>query len=653
MDGDARPPELKPLVTNGLAETPVAMLAGAVLSGNGITLITDSQGLITRVDCPLSEDVAGVAQVLPGIHVSALVSHEDNGFIAGLLAKLSRGARILLENVPVALGQETDAVVYLTVASSSWTAEDDPEVSWRFSIEERVTEIPGSAREHWLEQRVEALETGVEEHRRSAEHSRQRVQAELATNRGLSRSLEASRELCDHQAGVLQELDEELAIQQEREREAREVAAAAQQRVEATLQRIRLLSEVSRTVTESLDADTIIERFAQMIVPEVADTCVVSLLDEEQNILRHIEVASQQPTVAARVHREPECSVPGLPKDHPVAYVLANGNTVVFDDPVDLKRGAGVPGFGFLTDFGREGVRSCVMTPLRLREHVFGLLTLGYVSPQLEFEPPDVLHVEDLALRVSQALDNARLFKHAQEATQVRERYLSMVSHELRSPLTVVSGFGALLLRQLENPNADREKLVQLGREMSVGLERLALLTDNLLTSAALQGRPGAQQTSEVDLVALIKDVIRRMHAALKKQDKHRIVLQAPRELVGHWDGESIDRAITNLVSNALKYSPDGSEILVTVAEQDGFAEIRVTDTGIGMSEQEQSELFTPFVRSNAARSMATGTGLGLYITKEIIGQHAGDVQVTSTPGQGSTFTIRLPLDSTSAGGGT
>src|SRR5690606_17210249 len=135
-------------------------------------------------------------------------------------------------------------------------------------------------------------------------------------------------------------------------------------------------------------------------------------------------------------------------------------------------------------------------------------------------------------------LDNARLFEHAEEASTVRERYVSMASHELRSPLTIVSGFGALLLRDLENPHADREKLLMLGKEMNRGLERLEMLTHNLLITASLQHGSADERRSHVDLVPLIQQLIERLRNSESKWDAYRISLDAPSSLVGHWDGE-------------------------------------------------------------------------------------------------------------------
>ena len=223
--------------------------------------------------------------------------------------------------------------------------------------------------------------------------------------------------------------------------------------------------------------------------------------------------------------------------------------------------------------------------------------------------------------------------------------YLSMASHELRSPLTVVSGFGALILRQISAPEPDLERIEMLGRELKLGVERLELLTDGLLASASLQAGLLDGSFGPVDLSALVGGLLTSINSTSERVDDRTITFDGPDSIIGNCDAESIERAVHNLVSNALKYSPEGGNVHVWVYSDADVAAISVRDEGIGMSEEEQAELFSPFVRGRAARETAQGSGLSLYITKQIVEQHHGEIDVESQPGVGSTFTIRLPLN--------
>jgi signal transduction histidine kinase len=169
------------------------------------------------------------------------------------------------------------------------------------------------------------------------------------------------------------------------------------------------------------------------------------------------------------------------------------------------------------------------------------------------------------------------------------------------------------------------------------------LVIDLLDASRIQQGRLVLQR-AHGDLVALAQAVLDRFAEASERTPHHQLVLDASEPVVGVWDLNRLDQALTNLVSNALKYSPEGGEIRVTARQVDGRALVSVRDEGIGIPPAEQGKLFQPFVRSAAVRGSVSGTGLGLYITRQIVEQHGGMITVESEPGRGSCFTIPLPL---------
>jgi signal transduction histidine kinase len=116
--------------------------------------------------------------------------------------------------------------------------------------------------------------------------------------------------------------------------------------------------------------------------------------------------------------------------------------------------------------------------------------------------------------------------------------------------------------------------------------------------------------------------------------------------VVGRWDAGRLEQVVTNLVSNAVRYSPDGSEVIIKVAREAGRAMFSVSDSGIGIPESQREMLFTPFFRgANAQRNYAGGMGLGLHIAQEIVRRHGGEIRVESREGAGTTFTVELPLD--------
>jgi signal transduction histidine kinase len=138
--------------------------------------------------------------------------------------------------------------------------------------------------------------------------------------------------------------------------------------------------------------------------------------------------------------------------------------------------------------------------------------------------------------------------------------------------------------------------------------------------------------------------VLDRFAADVERRGRCTLTLDAAGPVVGRWDPDRLDQVLTNLVSNALKYSPEGGEVRVGVRRDDGEAALTVSDQGIGIPPAERATLFEPFARGAAARRIAEGTGLGLSIAATIVARHGGTIACESEVGVGSTFTVRLPL---------
>jgi signal transduction histidine kinase len=146
------------------------------------------------------------------------------------------------------------------------------------------------------------------------------------------------------------------------------------------------------------------------------------------------------------------------------------------------------------------------------------------------------------------------------------------------------------------------------------------------------------------DLVGLARQVLNQCALLPERTAQHRRVLDAPAALMGTDDPAQIEQALTNLVTNALKYSPSGGEVRVGVRQQREQLELTVSDQGMGLAPQEQARLLQPFARGETVRRRGiAGLGLGLYITAQIVEQHGGTIRVHSQPGRGSVFTMRWP----------
>jgi two-component system OmpR family sensor kinase len=232
------------------------------------------------------------------------------------------------------------------------------------------------------------------------------------------------------------------------------------------------------------------------------------------------------------------------------------------------------------------------------------------------------------------------------DAVRAREEFISVASHELRTPLTPLKGFASLTLQWLEK-NGDfpeRERLLKALRSMARQTERLARLVDDLLDTARIQGGRFELERQRVDLVPLLQEVLERFE--VRAESGLAFELRIPGHTVeGDWDAPRLDQVLTNLVSNAVRYSPQGGTVRMSLEEEDHHIVVHVKDEGIGIPAESLPGLFRPFARaSNAQARHYGGLGLGLFICREIVERHGGTIWAESEGAQrGSSFHVRLP----------
>lgn len=333
-----------------------------------------------------------------------------------------------------------------------------------------------------------------------------------------------------------------------------------------------------------------------------------------------------------------------MPRTTPLFVPTFAGEAVVRLDDVtaDPRYGQTPPYFGMPE--GHLPVRSYLAVPVVSRSgEVLGGLFFGHSTPGI-FTERDERLVVGIAGQAAIAIDNARLYDQAQQAIRAREEFLSMASHELKTPLTTLKVSAQLLARQISQPELDRDRLWAYADRLQVQMSRMEQLVADLLDVSRIQQGRLDLRPEVCDLREIAEDVLTRCEEASERSECHRLVLGAPEPVGVVIDPIRIDQALTNLVTNALKYSPDGGTIQLTVAREDGHAVVAVSDQGIGISSADQNRLFHPFARSDAVRGSVSGSGLGLHITRQIIEQHGGLITVDSEVGIGSTFTIRLPM---------
>jgi signal transduction histidine kinase len=355
-----------------------------------------------------------------------------------------------------------------------------------------------------------------------------------------------------------------------------------------------------------------------------------------------------------------------------VAHASAEREALLWDMearyPVDLRQAEGLPGVlrsgralrvEAVTEGGREvaaadegharlmravGLRSFLGVALVARGRVLGGLAL-LRERGAGFSAEEQGLAEELARRAALSVDNALLYREAQDAVRLRDEFLSIASHELRTPLTPLQLKLQLLHRQVEGaagggPELPPERLAESLEVVKRQVGKLTALVDNLLDVSRLTAGRMRLQVEDMDLSTVAAEILARF-APSAAQQGCALELHAPAAVFGKWDRLRLEQVVTNLVSNALKYGA-GKPVVVRVEGNEETARLSVDDGGIGISEADQARIFERFERAVSEKHYG-GLGLGLYITKQIVEAFGGTVRVASTLGQGSTFTLELP----------
>jgi predicted ATPase/signal transduction histidine kinase len=423
----------------------------------------------------------------------------------------------------------------------------------------------------------------------------------------------------------------ENALLLERERTGRVEAEEAERRA-------NLLGEATALMTSTLDYGGVFEALTRLCVRAFADWAVIDLLEGERVV--RLAGAHRDPEQEPRLHELAERYPADARSRMPATQVLRTGEPLLADVDFEYLRAHSIDErHAELVE--RLGTRSLIVVPLVARDTNLGVLSLISATPH-RFGPADVEVAAEIGRRAALAVDNARLLRETQRAVRLRDDFLSVASHELRTPVTslmliVKRLLGLRTSDQQTSSEALYGGLDRVGRSA----ERLRKLTEELLDVTRIeQGRIDLKLTP-TDLGALARQAVDELSFELVAAGCQ-TELDAPTEpIVGVWDASRVEQVITNLITNALKFGA-GRPIEIRVRIADDTAELSVRDHGVGIAPDRQPFVFDRFERAVSTTNYG-GLGLGLYIARRIMLAHGGDLRVESQPDQGATFTLTLP----------
>lgn len=432
---------------------------------------------------------------------------------------------------------------------------------------------------------------------------------------------------------------------------ARLLEAERAARAEADTARARLsfLLEASALLSGSLDYATTLANLARLCVPVLAECCIVDMLEDDGSF-RRLAVVADTPEREAIARALGERYPLDLQARHPIAEAARSRNPVVMPEVTAETLRAFARDDEHLALLLRLGVRSRMSVPLMVNGRVLGVISFCAVHRRYGAE--DLSLAEDLARRAATAIANARLYDEVRRALRLRDELMAAISHDLAQPLASIRTLAHVLHEEAES--ADRPDGVWMARRLDAIATRLTAMCREFVDLARLEaGQPLDLHCRPMDLVALVRQLAE-LHADLNR-GTHEIHVHATQpEIVGVWDKFRLERVVNNLLSNAVKYSPNGGPVNVTLTvvheplPEGGtraYAQLAVQDCGVGIPAADLPHIFERFHRARNVVGRFKGNGLGLAGSRQIVEQHGGRMRVTSQEGQGSTFTVLLPLE--------
>ncbi len=411
-------------------------------------------------------------------------------------------------------------------------------------------------------------------------------------------------------------------------------------RVEAQFaeRQLDLLARVSARLGASLDEVQSLQAVAQLVVGNLADVCAIHLKDADGAV---------QAAIALRDVNGQAVPLTGADGEQPADFgpdlgcrrVLSTGTVdlVPVIDQAVLARTADAAGRERMRALGIE---SLLCVPIVVRDRILGSLTLAATDTGRQFSDTDVWLAEDLAMRLGQALDSARLFESTREASRAKSNFLAVMSHELRTPLNAILGYAELILL---DPAAQlrAENRTQIERIRAAARHLLRQVDDVLSFSRAESGHD-TLRIEAVRLETVVGDAVG-LIAPLAAEKGLALTFVADPLAVVHTDTLRLGQILNNLLTNAVKFTIEG-EIEVNASVEEDRAVITVRDTGIGIGHEHYDRIFDPFWQAEQSGTRRFGgTGIGLGVARHFARLLGGEISVMSRPGEGSLFTLRVP----------
>jgi PAS domain S-box-containing protein len=408
-------------------------------------------------------------------------------------------------------------------------------------------------------------------------------------------------------------------------------------------ERAQILADAGAFFASNIDPVWVTQAVVERVAEVLGDWAAIVMKNPDSNELRvsaiyHRDMASLG-LAWSYMYRQPLTIGEGI-----IGQVISSGYpslTSNFDSQRDTS--------GSSTTYHAVQMKltSLLVLPLRTRREIIGALVIAANDPERQMNDQKLPLAEDLAERAALAIENARLYTEQVEArrkvedlSRLKDEFLSIASHELRTPVTSIKGYTQLAKALIsENDLNTSEEYLNVALDQ---IDRMSRLILELLDVSRIETGRLEIRRETIDWTPFVRSVVNRHHTAVTDRHFHVDVPDESAEVQG--DRDRLEQVIGNLLENAVKYSPDGSDITIKVRDENDRIVTAICDRGIGIPTDEIGQVFERFHRGRQVSSTNYGgLGLGLYISKQIVERHGGSIWVESREGQGTTFYFALP----------